>query len=339
MIRKVLVFRLSSFGDVVLASAFLEELAPDVQVTWVIKEPFVDVIASHPRVTRVVAVPSRLSLVKWLSVLRSLKTEEFEFIADLHNSLRTRIALLLSAIWLKSRCRIGRLKKERLRSIAFFVLKGRCPDSWRPRPMRVRLSEVALRLGLTRGGRRVSATPRLPQWTRVQDPSARRTKIAIMPSSRWPGKEWSVNSWVDLCQRLKTPIVVIGTIQDQASIAVLARLNQLGIPVESRLSKTPSLETAADALHESKVLVSVDTGLAHFAEAIGIPVVVLFGPTHQSTGFGPRLKSSQSVGADLWCRPCSKDGTACFRLGDTRFLCMQQITPIQVLRAIEDVGP
>lgn len=338
MKRKVLVFRLSSLGDVILSTAFLEELAPDVEVTWIVKAAFADVIAGHPRVAKVITLSGKISLLQWIKLLLDLKKEKFEFVADLHSTLRTAVARSLSHFWLPKEARIRTLRKERLRSFFFFLLKDHCPKPMRPRPLRLRVAEVALHLGLTRGGRpNPKAHPRLPQWDGIQEFTKDRTKIAIMPSSKWPGKEWSVDLWVDLCQRLQSPIVVVGAIYDESSVAVLARLKSLGIDVESKLSASPSLASAVEGLKESQVLVTVDTGLGHLAEAIGIPVVVLFGPTHEETGFGPWKKESQSVGSDLWCRPCSKDGTACFRQGDSRFLCMKQITPVQVQRAIERV--
>ncbi len=338
MKRKVLVFRLSSLGDVILSTAFLDELAPDVEVTWVVKAAFADVLHGHPKVKKIIPLQGKVSLPAWIHLLLLLKQEKFEFVADLHCTLRTFVARVISPFWLPREARVRGLQKERLRSFAFFFLKRLCPKKLRPRPLRVRAAEVALRLGLTRGGRFVKALPNLPQWGSVYQASGlQRNKIAIMPSSRWPGKEWSVDSWVDLCQRLKAPIVVVGATQDASSVAVLARLKKLGIEVESKLSVGPSLASAVGGLQESKVLVTVDTGLSHLAEAIDIPVVVLFGPTHEDTGFGPRKRESLSVGADLWCRPCSKDGTACFRIADERYLCMKTITPIQVQRAIKAV--
>ena len=51
-----------------------------------------------------------------------------------------------------------------------------------------------------------------------------------------------------------------------------------------------------------------DSAMAHLSEAVGTPAGVLFGPTTESFGFSPHLKTSRSFSADVGCRPCSKHG-------------------------------
>ncbi len=72
------------------------------------------------------------------------------------------------------------------------------------------------------------------------------------------------------------------------------------------------LRDFADALSHCTVLVSNDSGAAHFAAACGVPVVVVHGSTDPArTGVGTPVERP----ARLWCQPCYRKvclwGTPC----------------------------
>ena len=50
-------------------------------------------------------------------------------------------------------------------------------------------------------------------------------------------------------------------------------------------------------------------GALHAAEAVGCPVVALFGPTSPRFGYSPHLQDSQLVTSATACSPCSKNGS------------------------------
>ena len=78
----------------------------------------------------------------------------------------------------------------------------------------------------------------------------------------------------------------------------------------------------------SKVVVGSDTGLLHIAEALGITVNMILGPTSKETGGGVNLKSSKNIEVDIWCRPCSQNGQKyCYR---SKQYCMERISPNKV---------
>jgi heptosyltransferase II len=79
-----------------------------------------------------------------------------------------------------------------------------------------------------------------------------------------------------------------------ASKASPAPLNLVG------LTDLPGL---AGVLAECRSLVTNDSGAMHFAAALGLPVVAMFGPT--------RERETHPIGANhavlttpVWCRPC-----------------------------------
>ncbi|MSP55770.1 MAG: hypothetical protein EXR69_09245 [Myxococcales bacterium] len=80
----------------------------------------------------------------------------------------------------------------------------------------------------------------------------------------------------------------------------------------------------AAALGDARLFVSNDSGAAHFAEAVGAPVLMIHGSTDPArTGAGVAL-----TGGPIWCGPCYRK--SCF-LGVS---CLQRITAVQVASAV-----
>jgi len=87
------------------------------------------------------------------------------------------------------------------------------------------------------------------------------------------------------------------------------------------------------------VLVTTDTGLMHIADALNVPLIVLFGSTLASKN-GPYMnKKARLVQSLLNCAPCQN--TPNFHICET-YRCMQEITPADVmgelLKLLDDLG-
>ena len=101
-------------------------------------------------------------------------------------------------------------------------------------------------------------------------------------------------------------------------------------------------------VEQAKFVVSVDTGIAHFAKLTGTPIVTLFGPgspvTHGAGGFWKTLLNSEVTVSDFTCRNqnilfrrkvewvkrCGRSVYECKTPG----ACMEAITPQQVLNVL-----
>jgi heptosyltransferase-2 len=82
-----------------------------------------------------------------------------------------------------------------------------------------------------------------------------------------------------------------------------------------------------------KVFIGCDTGLSHIAAALGVPTVVIFGPTLPEFGFVP-LGDVKVVQTDeeLECRPCSPHGPKICPEGHHR--CMESISAERVKKEV-----
>ena len=123
-------------------------------------------------------------------------------------------------------------------------------------------------------------------------------------------KQWGIDKYTELAKRIVDKhgcrLILVGDSKDgKAAERIATALGDRAIDLTGR---TGIIETAA-AIQRSFAFVGNDSGLMHVAEAVGVPVVALFGPTVEAFGYYPSLEASQVVERDLPCRPCSRNGS------------------------------
>ena len=96
------------------------------------------------------------------------------------------------------------------------------------------------------------------------------------------------------------------------------------------LSKGVGIGELAVLIDRCDLVVSNDTGPMHMAAAIKTPVVGIFGPTDPKV-WGPLGETSAAVTARIPCSPCTPAGCP-------KNVCLQSITPEEVLEAVESLG-
>ena len=348
---KLLVIRMSSLGDVLLSTAFLENLPAHVQVDWVVASEFAFVLKDHPRIHQLIVFDKKTGLQGWLELIRKIDEEKYDRVVDLHLTLRTRIARLYLQ-WLRIKnARIGQTKtykisKDRFRFFAYTVFKHALPVALRPVPFWIRYAKLAQKIFPSLTGevappsylpilqKRKSEAPEILKRYGLED----KKYYAVMPASRWRSKEWGTEKFAELCVDLKktSKILLLGRANEPACQELIEKLNQKGISFQSALDEK-DFEVTALLLHHALAFVGGDTGLAHLTEAVNTPAVVIFGPTRPDLGFGPRREDSVSVFSETLCAPCSKDGSICYRFFG-RYACLKRITVNQVQNAVQKAG-
>lgn len=331
---KRLIFRLSSLGDLILSQAVLEPPYAG-ETHWVVATEFHGLLLGNPKVTKVWDFDRKTagSLVAWLRFLVMLRSQGFTEILDLHSSHRTWIARFYFKVFAPA-TRWRKISKERFRRIGYEVFKRNWPASFRP-------THFARKCALLGGGYG-NERPNL-RWIfgNTSPDVSGRSRIAVVPASAWRGKEWPTERYLEWMKRnaqaSHDELVLLGTASDRAAIALRDALRREGVSFVDGIGKYP-LPDLARMLSECTSVVGSDTGLLHLAEAVGVPVVTLFGPTRADFGFGPMDEKSKPVQTSLWCSPCSKDGTLCFRPVN-RYECLRQIDASAVEAAVHSILP
>ena len=92
---KLLVIRMSSLGDVILATAFLESLPIDTKVDWLISKEFAFILKGHPRIHHLIEYDKKSGFFGWIRLISTLAHQEYDARVDLHVTLRSQIARLV----------------------------------------------------------------------------------------------------------------------------------------------------------------------------------------------------------------------------------------------------
>lgn len=327
---KRLLIRLSSLGDVILATSALEVDGAGL-VDWVVSCEYSALLQGHPKVRKVWAFDRKSGFRGWVRLGRLLWEEGFDEVDDLHRTVRSRLLKVLFFYWsLTAARKMPRWKvisKQRFRLYAYFVFKSLWPKSLRPTPITNRSALLAGGSGLEHPNlHHLLSTPgSRPEVQALLRQLEGQNYVCVMPGSKWDGKKWPVESYVALLSRLDALVVVLGSDQDAESKSLVQALERSGKPVLSAVGAW-SLPEVARILSSASRYLGNDTGLAHLAEAVGVPASVIFGPTREDMGFGPWRPESQALGVDLLCRPCGKDGRFCYRFG-ARYACMKNFSP------------
>lgn len=142
----------------------------------------------------------------------------------------------------------------------------------------------------------------------------------ITGSENNPEKRWPISHWCELINRLPSEarIILFGTTNDRAiTDEISAKVTR---SVENLAGRTTLLEYG-DRLVKCSLLITNDTGGMHLANALGTPLIALFGPTNPiRTGpiFSGPTKILQPPG-------CPAHGGSS----------LNELTPQQVLNAIQ----
>jgi heptosyltransferase-2 len=298
-----------------------------------VKENFAIWLESESGVHQVIKVPNKISLIGWIRLVQALRAQRYDIVIDLHRTLRT---FIFRFIWksLMTNARVVKISKERIRLWGFFCFKRYWPKSFRPTPWILRFKKTLIQGMLSKADTinddlvQQTLSAQLASSLQLQVHS-KKTGFVIMPSSRWPGKQWPVEQYFQLIQETGIKPIILGQKTDRASQSLVKKLIDQNVDHESLLGT--SIEVMTQKIKDAIAYIGSDTGLAHLSESLGTPVLVILGPTHEESGFPQRLPESKSFASSLWCRPCSKDGRACFRIRN-RYLCLNDSDQNKVIR-------
>ncbi|MEK7399464.1 MAG: glycosyltransferase family 9 protein [Candidatus Poribacteria bacterium] len=328
---KILVIRLSSLGDVILASSVLACDSLSHGVDWVVASDYTDVLRGHPKIKKLWVFDRSLGLIGFIKFTYQLWKEDYDEIIDLHGTVRAWVLRLFFLSFLllnfKKSPKWRRSSKQRFRSIGYVLLKRLWPRSLYCERQTKIFSKAAGGTGLEK--------PDLSFLTALDgtnDEPKDTSYVCVMPSSHWYGKTWSAKNYFNVLEQLKVFPVVLGKYADPQSCELVRLLNQAGIPHVSAIGKL-NLQQVAVLLSKARCYFGSDTGLAHLSEAVGTPAIIVYGPTAPGLGFEPWHSSSLAIGAQLWCRPCGKIGDHCYR-PLSRFWCLKKLTHTEVFEKI-----
>jgi heptosyltransferase-2 len=158
--------------------------------------------------------------------------------------------------------------------------------------------------------------------------------LAVAPGARHAPKRWPTARYGEVVARFQRAglgsVLLLGGPGEEDACAEVAR----ALPQPAAVAcGDVGLRVSAALLSSSRLLFCNDSGLMHLAEAVGTPVLAMFGPTSRELGYFPRDFDSRVVEHAVACRPCSRNGARPCRM--TEQWCMTRSTPELVFNQLE----
>jgi len=339
-IESILLLQLGDIGDVVLsfpAIRALRENFPDARLVVAVREKAAELVADCPWTTDVISINTKQR--KWYQELAYQKDfflklwkYNFDLAIDLRVDSRGAVLTLISG----ARQRIGfyaqdgKLWRNRFYS-HFPYVEGRPGQH---------MAEYYLNLVRACDLETENIWPELvvPKEKlqkaiglfKAENIKLERPVIAIQPFSLWPYKEWSVNKYVDLIQRISDEydfsIIITGSPDEREKAHEL--IKKSGRHVHNFAGKT-TIGMLAAVLKICRLFVGGDSAGIHIAAAVGTPTVSIFGPS-SSVAWAPRGPKHSIAQKDLPCVHCGQKG--CNGSGISR--CLEELTLNEVMDAV-----
>lgn len=324
----ILIVRFSSLGDVVMATAAarsLRQALPRARIHFATKPAYAPILQGQPDLDGVLELgPGFAGRARALGL---------DAVLDLHASLRSR--LLAWRLGLPT----ARWRAHALRRRLLVAWPQRRADP--PAPVILRYCQAAASLapGAVPALPRLAVAPEAAAWAggwlRAQGWREGQRLLAVAPGAAWPTKRWGVDHLAQ-CLALvsefdKVRFVLLGSSAEASlAAAVIAAMKKGRENAFNACDQTADLRRLAALVAASHGFLGHDSGPMHVAEALGVPVTALFGPTVRAFGFYPQGSGHRVFEQDLDCRPCSVHGGRACPLG--HHACMEKTEPFDVAR-------
>ena len=304
-VRKVLVVRLRSIGDTVLATPSLfalKRFLPNAQVDILVEDWVAPVLDNHPHVDNVILV-ARSGLAR-ARVARELRAANYDVVYNLHGG--TTASFLTRATG--ARHRVG------FKSYQY----GRLHTHQAPSPLLIwaqqKTHSVEQQLALlgwtgvpvtdrprTSLGISPSAAEKINQL--LDDAGLSEGSIALIhPAAAFATKQWAIEKFARVVEFLAD--------RGFTSVAIAAP-NEQPLLEQLRSETSANIVTFALSLPEvtaltsrSQLFVGNDSGIAHIAAAVGTPSVVVFGSSNIAHWRPWNTAPAEVVFEEMPCQPC-----------------------------------
>jgi ADP-heptose:LPS heptosyltransferase len=317
-VAKFLIIRFSSIGDIILTTPVircLRKQLPDAEIHFLTKQSYKGIVASNPYIDKVHTLGDSFELM-----LHELKTEEYDYIIDLHHNLRTlRIKRFLKNVKAFS---FDKLNVEK------FIYTNFKINALPKKHIVDRNLETVASLGVVNDGMGLDYF--IPEKDTISNNDLPASHvlgyIAIVIGAALATKKMPLHKLKELCTAIKHPVILLGDKGDFEEGKAIAEVDD--IKIYNACGKF-NLNESADILRKAKLVISHDTGLMHIAAALQKPIISVWGNTVPAFGMYPYYGKRSNMQYDvveiekLWCRPCSKIGYKKCPKG--HFKCMEKI--------------
>jgi heptosyltransferase I len=307
-IKKILIIKPSALGDIVQAmpaACCLAKSFPDAQIHWFVRPECAALLENHPCIHKIILF-RRKELGKWwykpdafaelVRLIKQLRQEKYDIVFDFQGRFRSAIFAFFSGC----KQRIGMTGTQEITGL--FYTKKIAQSSthlvgyFLDMVCSAGAKKTKCEFGLKPQPKAIAETQKILSGNKIDTDNY----ACFVPSATVEAKKWPIENFAALAEKVnakyRCSIVAIGTESEKPVAEKLKALAKT--PVISLAGKTNIGQLIA-LLAGAKVVVSNDTGPAHIASALGVPMVLIFGFTNPSR-VGPygRNETVAAIDAD-----------------------------------------
>ncbi len=331
MVKRILIIRFSSIGDIVLTTPVvrcLKQQIPGVELHYLTKKQFHPLLEANPYIDKI-----------WLyqhdfkALIPQLKSKGFDYIIDLHKNYRSGFVVRQLGVrhasfpklnirkWLLVNLKVDLLPKVHIVDRYFEAVAS----------MAVKNDLKGLDYFIPEGSD--VPTVNLPE-------THQQGFIAAVIGGKHNTKIFPVDKVIEVCLKLKQPVILLGGNEDVERGEVIAAA--CGRKVFNSCGRY-SISQSASLVKQSMAVLTNDTGLMHVAAAFGKHVVSVWGNTIPGFGMYPYMPGGSTGDTlmaevkELSCRPCSKIGYE--KCPKKHFRCMHNIETAPIFEFLNSKLP
>lgn len=308
--KKYLIIRFSSIGDIVLTSPVircLKSTYPDAAIHFLTKKSYASIVNANPSVDKVYTIDKEID-----EITTELKGEKYDFVIDLHHNLRTfRLKQKLS----QPSATFSKLNVQKFLLTAF---------KWDKMPsLHVvdRYFKAVDKLGVKNDQKGLDFFITEADHVDISKHDIQTPFIAFSIGAQFATKRLTKEKMVELLSKISAPVVLLGGPGDTAN-GDYVKTHAKNV---TNLCGELTLNQSASIIQQAAKVISHDTGLMHIASAFQKEIISIWGNTVPALGMYPYLPQENAKFSihevKLSCRPCSKIGyQACPK---KHFKCME----------------
>jgi len=305
---RILVVRLGSMGDVIAtlpAVASLKHSVPHSRITWVIDPKWDPLLEGNPYVDSLVHLDRRV-VASLRKAWRELRAERFDLAVDFQGLVKSAVVATVA----RADRIFGFCARDARESAASWFYSTKVPiRTYHAVGRNLDLAEAA-------GASNILRTFPLPPG-KQESALPEGDFVLASPLAGWGAKQWPLESYAQLAQRLRRecgiPLVIDAPYP---------------IQVEGAMTHVSSIPGLIYATRRAVAVVGVDSGPLHLGAALGKAGVAVYGPTDPARHgpYGTSITVLRTPGA-----------VTTYRRSPTPDASMREITPDQVFATLEPI--
>lgn len=332
MEKRILIIKPSSLGDIIHGLPTLKALRdkwPEANISWLIKDIYAGIFDGNTYIDELILLKKNSLTTAIKGFRKRLLEGKFDIAVDMQGLFRSGLIAYLSGAMV----RVGFSNARELAPL-FYTHKVGAPRNLHAVDRNLKLAaSLGCEIGEIKFPLKVcqEALDEASEFFKKNQLNTKRPLVTLVPGGRWEKKRWPAHSFSRLgdllSHELNASILFIGNSAEEKLINDIRKA--MKIPTTEAIDFP--LQKLTALLSRSDVVVTNDSGPIHIAAAVGTPVVALFGPTDPGQT-GPYTKKHLIIRKDMECIPCFRK-----RCIYDRFVCMESITPEEVLEGIKSI--